>query len=111
MIGKFQIEIPREKIVEFCKRRKISELSLFGSFLRDDFRPDSDVDVLVSFIPDAHWSLVDLNRMEQELGEIFGRHVDLVERTAVQRSENYIRRRHILENLETVYVARPGLSA
>ena len=75
------------------------------SVLRDDFRPDSDVDVLVSFTPDARWGLFDLVHMEDELAAILGRKVDLVEREAVERSENYIRRRHILESEEPVYVA------
>lgn len=101
-----QIELPREKIGEFCRKWKIAEFSLFGSVLREDFRPDSDVDVLVSFLPNARWSLLDLVGMEGELSEILERQVELVERSAVERSENYIRRRHILASVEPVYVAR-----
>lgn len=100
-----RIDIPREKIADFCRKYRIQKLSLFGSALRDDFRPDSDVDVLVSFAEDAHYSLFDLVVMEEELKRILGREVDLVEREAVDRSENYIRRRHILEGEEPVYVA------
>jgi predicted nucleotidyltransferase len=88
-----------------CQRWKIAEVSLFGSGLRDDFSPDSDVDVLVGFRADADWSLLDLSRLERELERLLGRPVDLVERIAVERSENYIRRRHILECVETLYVA------
>lgn len=99
------IAIDRERIAEFCRRWKIVEFSLFGSVLRDDFRPDSDVDVLVSFASDARWSLFDVGHMEEELERLFGRKVDLVERRAVERSENYIRRRHILQHHEPVYVA------
>ena len=84
---------------------KIVELSFFGSVLRDDFRPDSDVDVLVTFAPDGRYSLFDLVHIEEELREILGRNVDLVERKAVERSENYIRRKHILGSLEAIYVA------
>jgi len=73
--------------------------------LREDFGPDSDVDVLVVFAEDARWSFFDLMTMQGELKEILGREVDLVERRAVERSENYIRRRHILQSLEKVYVA------
>jgi predicted nucleotidyltransferase len=102
---KLPISLDREKIADFCRRWKISEFSLFGSVLRDDFRPDSDVDVLVNFAEDAKWSLFDLVTMQDELKEILGREVDLVERRAVERSENYIRRRHILQSLEQVYVA------
>ena len=78
-----QITVDREKIAEFCRRWKITELSLFGSVLRDDFRPGSDVDVLVTFAPDAQWSLFDAVEMEQELSTIFGRKVDLISRRPV----------------------------
>src|SRR5262249_32835975 len=100
-----RIPIDREKIAEFCRRWKITEFALFGSVLRDDFRPDSDVDVLVTFAPDTRYSLFDLVHMQDELKQIFGREVDLVERKAVERSENYIRRKHILSSVEPVYVA------
>lgn len=104
-MNRTKIEMPKEKIAEFCQKWKIVELSLFGSVLRDDFRPDSDVDVLVTFAPDAQYSLFDLVHVEEELREILGRNVDLVERKAVERSENYIRRKHILGSLEAIYVA------
>jgi hypothetical protein len=99
------IDISKAKIAAFCGKWKITELALFGSVLRDDFRDDSDVDVLVSFAPDSRWSLMDLVRMEEELGLILGRKVDLVERKSVETSENYIRRSHILNSLEPLYVA------
>ena len=101
-----KIKLDREKIAAFCQRWKITELSLFGSVLRDDFGPESDVDLLVNFAPEAKWSLLDLVHMERELKEICGREVDLVEREAVERSDNYIRRRYILSAVEPVYVAR-----
>jgi predicted nucleotidyltransferase len=100
------VNIPADKIRAFCHKWKITEVSLWGSVLRDDFRPDSDVDVLVSFEPEARWSLLDLVHMQEELTSIIGREVDLVEREAVERSENYIRQRDILESAEPVYVAR-----
>lgn len=100
------IQIPREEIAAFCRKWKIEELSLFGSALREDFRPDSDVDVLVRFSPEAHWGLFDLMRMEEELKTIFGREVDLVDRTVVEHSRNYLRRKAILSNLEAIYAAR-----
>jgi uncharacterized protein len=81
-------------------------LALFGSVLRGDFRPESDVDVLVTFAADANWSIFDLMRMEEQLSTFLGRKADLVERRAVEQSENYIRRRHILSTAEPVYVAR-----
>ncbi len=100
-----KIDIPLEKVNNFCHRWKAKELALFGSILRDDFRPDSDVDFLVTFEEESRWSLFDMIDMQGELKEILGREVDLVERQAVERSENYIRRRHILQSLEPVYVA------
>ncbi len=108
-MGPVRIDIPRERIAEFCRKHRVRKLSLFGSALREDFRPDSDVDFLVSFAEDAHYNLFDLAAMEEELGAILGRKVDLVEREAIEQSENYIRRRHILKSEEPVYVAGGGL--
>ena len=103
--NKIRIDIPYEKIAEFCKKWKIREFALFGSVLRDDFRPDSDIDVLVSFTPDAKCGLFALVDMEEELKQIFGRKVDLVEKKSVEQSENYIRRKHILNSQVVLYVA------
>jgi len=100
-----QVEIPQQAIAEFCRKWRVTEFSLFGSILRKDFRPDSDVDVLVRFHPDARYSLFDLVNMEAELGAIFGRQVDLVEKAAVERSRNYLRRKAILGEAEVVYAA------
>ncbi|MBI5236519.1 MAG: nucleotidyltransferase family protein [Deltaproteobacteria bacterium] len=76
-MGRAQIAIPHDKIEEFCRRRHIRKLSLFGSVIRDDFRPDSDVDVLVEF-EDGHVpGLIRFSGMELELGGIMGRKVDL----------------------------------
>jgi uncharacterized protein len=72
-----RIAIDRERIAEFCRRNHIRKLSLFGSVLRDDFRPDSDIDVLVEFEPEARVGLMGLARMEIELGEMLGRKIDL----------------------------------
>ena len=99
-------ELPKDRIEDFCRRWKIVEFALFGSVLRDDFRPDSDIDVLVTFEPDARWTLFDIVTMQDELEELFGRKVDLGEKQWVERSENYIRREHILSTLVPVYVAR-----
>lgn len=97
------IAIPQEQIREFCQHWQITELALFGSVLRDDFRPDSDVDVLVRFEKESRHTLFDLSRMEEELTRLLGRRADLVERTAVETSRNYIRRKAILESAEVVY--------
>ena len=103
---KNKLTIPKKRLAEFCQRWKISELAFFGSVLRDDFRPNSDIDLLVSFSPKAKISLFDLVRMQNELEEIFGREVDLVERRVIEKSENYIRRKSILSNTKVIYEAR-----
>jgi len=97
------LEISSEKIEKFCRKWKIVEFSLFGSILQDNFGPESDVDVLVSFSKEADWSLFDLAIMEQELEEIFGREVDLVEKEFIR---NPFRRHSILTSKEVIYAAR-----
>jgi len=98
--------IPRRGIRNFCRRWKVTELALFGSILRSDFKPKSDVDVLVTFASNEHWSIFDLARMKEELERIFGRKVDLVEKKVVRKSRNWIRRKAILESAEVVYASR-----
>lgn len=91
------IEIDKDKLRDFCRRWKITEFALFGSAVRpDEFRSDSDVDVMVSFSDDAEWSLFDHVHMQDELRELFGRDVDLLTRRAVERSLNPYRQRAIL---------------
>ena len=91
-----------EALSAFCRRWRISELSLFGSALRDDFRPDSDLDVLVTFEPGAGHSLLDVIALQQELEDRVGRTVDLVERRALR---NPFRRREILRTHQVLYAA------
>ena len=102
---KLQIDLPMDAIRAYCERWKITEFAVFGSVLRDDFRPDSDIDVLVTFAPDAHWSLFDFIEAEEELQEILGRDVDLVSRRAIERSLNYLRRKEILSTTQVIYAA------
>ncbi|MBI5886265.1 MAG: nucleotidyltransferase family protein [Deltaproteobacteria bacterium] len=104
-MGKAHIDIPNKKIAEFCKKWQILEFSFFGSVLRDDFRPDSDIDVLVTFAKDAEHGLFDLIHMEDELKTIFGRSVDLVSRRGIEASRNHIRRNAILNSTEVIYAA------
>jgi len=104
-MGRAHIELPKDKLVEFCQRWDIKEFSLFGSVLCDDFRADSDIDVLVSFSEDAARTLFDLVRMERELEDMFGRNVDLVSRRGIEMSRNPIRKKAILTSAETVYAA------
>jgi uncharacterized protein len=98
-----QIPINRERLAAFCQKHEIQRLSFFGSVLRDDFRPDSDVDVLVEFLPEAKHSLFDLVRMEMELKNILGRKVDLISRRGVEASRNHLRKQAILDSAEVVY--------
>jgi len=105
MSGNIQIMVPKDRITAFCQKWKITELALFGSVLREDFRPDSDVDVLVTFSQDSDWGVDHLLDMKEELETLFGRAVDLVEKRLVEESRNYIRRKHILSHMEAVYAA------
>lgn len=100
-----RIDIPLEQIRAFCRRWRIEELALFGSVLRDDFGPESDVDVLVTCGPGAEHTLQAYLAMQAELTDILGREVDLVDREAIAASHNWLRRRRILESARTVYAA------
>lgn len=93
------IPIPREKIADFCRRHGIRKLALFGSVLRDDFGPDSDVDVLVEFEPGAAVGLITLASMQLELGDIIGREVDM--RTPDDLSRYF--RQQVLDSAEVQY--------
>jgi predicted nucleotidyltransferase len=97
--------LPQAEISEFCRRWQIAELALFGSVLRNDFGSESDLDVLVTFAPEANWGLLDHSRMKQELVALLGRKVDLLTRKAVERSRNWLRRREILSTAQVVYAA------
>ncbi|MBI3491738.1 MAG: nucleotidyltransferase domain-containing protein [Acidobacteria bacterium] len=91
------ISLDRDRLTAWCRRWKVRELAVFGSLLRPDFGPASDVDLLVTFQSDAAWSLIDHERMKQELVDIVGREVDLVSREGIERSANWIRRQAILD--------------
>lgn len=101
----YRLSVDEESLAAFCRRWKIRRLEAFGSVLREDFAPDSDIDLLVTFQPDAEWSLFDHLRMTGELAAILGREVDLVSRRAVERSHNWIRRRAILDSSRPFYDA------
>jgi predicted nucleotidyltransferase len=100
-----QLGVDPAALRDFCQRWMVVELALFGSALRPDFRPDSDVDILIRWAPDAHWGLFDHGRMEDELADLFGRPVDLVSYRAIEDSTNWILRRSILESAQPFYVA------
>ena len=91
-----------DEIAAFCRKWMVVELSLFGSVLRGDFGADSDVDVLVDFAPGAPWSLFDWVDMIDELRGLFGRKVDLVEKSGLR---NPFLRQEILGNREVLYAA------
>ncbi len=99
-----KLALPPDAIADFCQRWQIQELALFGSVLREDFRPDSDLDVLVTFAPEAHWTLFDLVQMQDELQAIVGRKVDIISRRGLEASRNHIRRQAILDSAEVVHV-------
>lgn len=102
MISKIPIEIPNNSVKEFCRRWKINELSIFGSALRSKLRPDSDLDILVSFAEDAEWSILDHARMSEELSTLLGRNVDIVEAVTLN---NPFRRHEILSTRQVIYAA------
>jgi predicted nucleotidyltransferase len=95
--------IPYDEMVRFCRRWKIRELALFGSALREDFKPESDLDVLVTFEPGAEWSLLDHVKMQQELQPLFQRSVDLINKQALERSANWLLRREILQTAQLIF--------
>jgi len=97
-----KFRLPRKKIAEFCKRWSITEFSLFGSVLREDFRPDSDVDVLVSIDPEAHIGLFEIAQMQIELEKMFKRPVDLLEKEGLR---NPYRKREILKTAQVIYAS------
>jgi len=104
-MNKIRIDIPEERIAEFCEKWEIQKFAFFGSVLSDEFMPNSDLDVLVTFHENAKPTLFDVVRMENELTELFGREVDLVSRRGLEFSRNYLRRNAILSSAETVYAA------
>ena len=102
-ITQTHINIPYEKINAFCERWNVTRFAVFGSLLRDDFRDDSDVDILLHFRDDFRYSLSDLVQMGDELETLLGRDVDIIDQQALEDSENYIRKQQILETAKVVY--------
>jgi len=101
-MDKLKIRVPRKKLVDFCRRNHIRKLAFFGSVLRDDFGPDSDIDVLVEFEPGSTPGLAFFG-MAEDLEQIFGRKVDLMTFKGVKSSRNPIRREAILSSAKVVY--------
>lgn len=99
-----KLKINRERLGRFCKERGIARLDLFGSALEDDFREDSDVDLLATFRADARPTLLDWADMQEKLADMIGRPVDLVSRRAIERSRNRYRKHSILSTATPLYV-------
>lgn len=100
-----RLGLDQQALLAFCQRWQIAELSVFGSVLGDDFGPESDVDVLVRWMPGVVWGLFDHARMEDELEQLLKRRVDILSRAAVAASPNWVIRRSILDSAEPIYVA------
>ena len=98
--------IDADAIGEFCRRWNVTELSVFGSALREDFGADSDVDVMVTFAADARPTLFDMVHMKEQLEAVLGHRVDLVSRRGVEQSRNYLRREAILSSAKPIYAER-----
>ena len=99
------VQFPDDRLDQLCRRWEIEELAAFGSVLREDFGAESDIDLLVDFLPGARHSIFDVIRMEEELAALVGRKVDLVEKRAIERSDNCFRRRAILGTAKVIYHA------
>jgi predicted nucleotidyltransferase len=97
-----------EQIEVFCQQWQVIELAVFGSVLRDDFRAESDVDLLVIFAPEARISLLDLVNMQNQLSTMFSRSIDLIEKRSIENSYNWIRRQQILNTATVIYELRPS---
>ena len=102
-----KIDFDVAAITNLCQQWQIKELALFGSVLQDNFNPHSDIDVLVSFAENAKITFFDLDKIEQQLSDIFHRPVDvLVTKKAIEQSHNWIRKRNILEHSQVIYEQR-----
>ena len=98
------INLPMAEIAQFCQKWNLTELALFGSVLRDDFRPDSsDIDVMIQYHPESVPSFYDLDLMEEDLEVIFEREVDVITRSGIESSANYLRRHAILSSALIIY--------
>lgn len=91
------------QIADFCRRWRIARLEMFGSARRDDFRPNSDLDLGATYAPDAHWSLLDRSRRKLELESLLGRSVDLLNRRALKKAVHQQRAAEILAQVQLVY--------
>ncbi|MBC7225630.1 MAG: nucleotidyltransferase domain-containing protein [Thermoflexales bacterium] len=105
------LPVPDDQIAQFCRRWRIRELALFGSALREDFSPDSDLDFLVDFERDADWGLLEHIQMQRELEGLFQRGIDLITRRALLRSPNWLRRQEILKTARVLFSSAGEMNA
>lgn len=110
-MSNFVATILTTEIAELCQRWQIRELAFFGSALRDDFGPDSDVDILVTFTDEADWGLLDHVHMQQELQTLLQRNVDLISKRALESSPNWLRRSEILNTAQILFSERKAMHA
>lgn len=101
-----RLNISPEELDRLCQDWHIAELSLFGSVLGDDFRLDSDIDLLVTYLPTAQRGLFEAMELQEAFEEAFGREVDLVSKAAILRSRNWLRKSNILNSAKVIYVSR-----
>ena len=106
-LEKFPTNFPLtpEQLTNFCEKWQIIEFALFGSITRNDFTVNSDVDVLVTFAPQAKRSLFDLVHMKDELGDLLGRQVDILTKKSVEQNHNWLRKREILQTAQVIYAS------
>ena len=99
-----KLTVPQNQVAEFCRTNGIVSLAIFGSALREDFGPDSDIDVVIEFAPGRTPGFGFVS-VADGLSKLLGRRVDVLTRSAVERSPNFIRRKAILESVQVVYAA------
>jgi hypothetical protein len=102
-LANLRVSLPLPQIAAFCRRWRIARLDAFGSVLRGDFRPESDVDLVATYAPEAHWSLLDRVRMKLELESLLGYKVDLLNRRALEKAAHRRRAAEILAQARPVY--------
>ena len=102
-LSNLRLPLPMEQISGFCRRWSIARLEIFGSALREDFRPDSDVDLVATYAPQTRWSLLDRVRMKCELEDLLGREVDLLNRRALDKPAARARAAAIQAQAQTLY--------
>ncbi|MEK7684385.1 MAG: nucleotidyltransferase domain-containing protein [Verrucomicrobiota bacterium] len=102
-LSNLRLPLPMEQIASFCRRWNIARLEVCGSALREDFRPDSDLDLVATYAPKARWSLLDRVRMKLELEDMLGRKVDLLNRRALEKADSRERATALLAQTQTLH--------